>query len=54
MITRKNMNMIEAKQFCELIGGTAIPLHCGLFDDIDWHDCAYEEKIVPEFYKEIL
>ncbi len=49
-----NMNMIEAKQFCKQIGGTAIPLHCGLFDDIDLHDFAYEEKIVPEFYKEIL
>ena len=30
-----NMNMTEAKRFCERIGGKAIPLHCGLFDDID-------------------
>lgn len=48
-----NMNMTDAKHFCERIGAKAIPLHCGLFDDIDLNDFAYEEKIVPEFYKEI-
>jgi len=48
-----NMNMIEAKEFCERIKAKAIPLHCGLFDDIDMNDFQYNDKIVPEFYKEI-
>ncbi|MBQ4145018.1 MAG: MBL fold metallo-hydrolase [Clostridia bacterium] len=48
-----NMNMEEAKVFCDKIGAKAIPIHCGLFDNIDMNDFAYENKIVPEFYKEI-
>lgn len=48
-----NMNMADGKVFCEKIGATAIPLHCGLFDAIDLHEFAYEDKVVPEFYKEI-
>ena len=46
-----NMNMTDGKAFCEKIGATAIPLHCGLFDTIDLHEFAYEDKVVPEFYK---
>ena len=48
-----NMNMTDGKAFCEEIGATSIPLHCGLFDAIDLHEFAYEDKVVPEFYKEI-
>ena len=48
-----NMNMTDGKAFCEKIGAKAIPLHCGLFDSIDLHEFAYENKVVPEFYKEI-
>lgn len=48
-----NMNMTDAKHFCERIGATAVPLHCGLFDEIDMHDFAYENKVIPQFYKEI-
>ncbi len=48
-----NMNMTDGKAFCEKIGATAIPLHCGLFDAIDLHEFAYEDKVVPEFYREI-
>lgn len=48
-----NMNLADATRFCERIGAKAIPLHCGLFDDIDMNDFAYDDKIVPEFYKEI-
>ena len=48
-----NMNMVDANRFCEQIGACAIPLHCGLFDKKSLHDFAYENKIVPEFYKEI-
>lgn len=48
-----NMNMADAKEFCDKIGAKAIPLHCGLFDAIDMHDFAYENKVVPEFFQEI-
>lgn len=48
-----NMNMEDGKAFCEKIGATAIPLHCGLFDEIDLNDFAYWDKVVPEFYQEI-
>lgn len=48
-----NMNMTDAKRFCEKIGAIAVPMHCGLFDEIDMNDLKYENKIVPEFYKEI-
>lgn len=48
-----NMNMADGKRFCEKIGAVAVPMHCGLFDSFDLHDFGYENKIVPEFYKEI-
>lgn len=48
-----NMNMEEAKVFCDKTGAKAIPVHCGLFDNIDMNDFAYENKVIPEFYKEI-
>lgn len=49
-----NMNFADAKRFCEKISPKiAVPMHCGLFDDIDMHKWEYEKKVVPEFYKEI-
>lgn len=48
-----NMNMEDGKRFCERIGAKAIPLHCGLFDDLDMNKFGYENKVIPEFYKEI-
>ena len=48
-----NMNMCDGENFCRKIGGKAIPIHCGLFDDIDVSNFGYENKIIPEFYKEI-
>lgn len=48
-----NMNMEDGKRFCEKIGAKAIPLHCGLFDDFDLNKFGYENKVIPEFYKEI-
>lgn len=48
-----NMNMQDGKRFCEKIGAKAIPLHCGLFDDLDLNDFAYANKIVPQIYQEI-
>ena len=48
-----NMNFADGKRFCERIGARAVPLHCGFFDDIDMNGFDYENKTVPEFYKEI-
>lgn len=48
-----NMNMTDAAAFCEEIGAKAIPMHCGLFDNLDMNTFPYENKVVPQFYKEI-
>lgn len=48
-----NMNMADGARLCEKIGAVAVPLHCGLFDNFDLHDFPYENKIVPEWYREI-
>jgi len=48
-----NMNMADAKVFCEKVGAKAVPMHCGLFDDIDMNNFEYENKIVPKIYEEI-
>ena len=48
-----NMNMTDAKRFCERIGAKAVPMHCGLFDNMNLHDFEYEDKVVPTFYQEI-
>ncbi len=49
-----NMNLCDAARFCEKVGAKAVPLHCGLFDSIDMHSFKYENKFVPEFYKEVI
>jgi len=36
-----NMYFADAKRFCEKIGAVAIPMHCGLFDNIDMHQFDY-------------
>ena len=48
-----NMNFADGCAFCQKLGAKAIPLHCGLFDNIDLNKFPYENKTVPEFYKEI-
>lgn len=49
-----NMNMIDAESFCREIGAKkVIPVHFGMFDDIDANDFYCENKIVPQIYKEI-
>jgi hypothetical protein len=45
--------MVDAKRFCERIGAVAVPMHCGLFDEKKLNHFEYENKIVPEFYREI-
>ena len=49
-----NMNMTDAKRFCEYIGAKAVPMHCGLFDNMNLHDFEYEDKVVPTFYQEVV
>lgn len=49
-----NMNMADAKRFCEKIGGIAVPMHCGLFDQINMNRWEYANKKVPEIFKEII
>ena len=48
-----NMNFADAARFCKRIKAKAIPLHCGLFDEINMEEWHYENKIVPTIYKEI-
>ena len=49
-----NMNMIDAKRFCEKIEPkVAVPFHCGLFDDLDLNKFRYKNKIVPKIYEEM-
>ena len=49
-----NMNFADAKRFCEKINPVvAVPMHCGLFDEINMNDWDYEKKVVPVIYEEI-
>lgn len=48
-----NMNMADAKRFCERINAKAVPIHCGMFDEIDMNRFSYENKTVPKIYEEI-
>lgn len=49
-----NMNMTDAKRFCERVRPkVAVPMHCGLFDNIDMGLFAYENKVIPRIYREV-
>ncbi len=48
-----NMNMVDAARFCERINAKAVPMHCGLFDNVDMHEFVYANKVIPQFYQEI-
>ena len=49
-----NMNMDDAKAFCEKINPQfAVPIHYGMFDDIDASTFAYKRVILPKIYKEV-
>ena len=49
-----NMNMTDAKRFCERVNPKfAIPIHCGMFDDTDMNKFGYKNKVVPHIYEEI-
>ncbi|MBQ3235370.1 MAG: MBL fold metallo-hydrolase [Clostridia bacterium] len=47
-----NMNFTEGKRFAKRLNATAIPIHCGLFDEIDLNSFDYEDKIIFKFYEE--
>ena len=49
-----NMNMTDAARYASAIGAKyAVPLHWGLFDGLRGADFPFENKIVPEFFREI-
>jgi L-ascorbate metabolism protein UlaG (beta-lactamase superfamily) len=49
-----NMNMADAARFCEVIRPrVAVPIHWGLFDNLNGADWEYPEKVVPTYYQEI-
>lgn len=49
-----NMNMIDAAAFFRKTGAKkAVPVHTGMFDQLDANLFPVEEKIVPTIYKEI-
>ena len=49
-----NMNFADGCAFCEKIGAVAVPIHCGLFDNKKLSDFPYKNKVVPQFFKEIV
>ena len=50
-----NMNMTDAADFFRATGAKiAVPLHTGLFDDLDSNCFPVENKVVPTYYKEIV
>lgn len=49
-----NMNMTDAAAFAKKIGAkTVVPVHVGLFDNLSAEDFPCENKVIPQFYKEI-
>ena len=49
-----NMNMQDAARFAARVAPRfAVPLHVGLFDSLDPRDFPYENKIIPQFFREI-
>lgn len=50
-----NMNITDAEKFCERINPHfAVPVHCGMFDNIDVRKFNYKKMVVPEIYKEVI
>lgn len=50
-----NMNLTDAARFAACIQAEkVVPIHFGLFDDLDPTELACENKIIPQFYKEIM
>ena len=50
-----NMNMADAKAFCERVNPVvAVPIHCGMFDEIDMNEFDFDKKVVPKIYEEVV
>lgn len=49
-----NMNMLDAERFVKRIKPKyAVPLHFGMFDEINPNEFGCKNKIIPQIYKEI-
>lgn len=49
-----NMNMTDATAFAKRINPEfAVPVHFGLFDELDPGDFKYKGRIIPEIYEEV-
>lgn len=49
-----NMNMKDGADFAKRVGAEkVVPLHIGLFDSLSAEDFCCDNKVIPEFYKEI-
>lgn len=49
-----NMNMTDAAHFAEEIKAkTAVPIHFGMFDSLNAGNFGFENRVIPEIYKEI-
>lgn len=49
-----NMNMADAKRFCDRIRPRyAVPIHCGMFDEIDMKEFEFKNKVIPKIYEEV-
>ena len=49
-----NMNMVDAAAFAKKTGAKkVVPLHIGLFDELTADGFSVDNKVIPQFYKEI-
>lgn len=49
-----NMNMADAARFAKRVGAKkTVPIHTGMFDEIDVMDFKCENRVIPVIYKEI-
>lgn len=49
-----NMNMTDGKRFCDKVKPKfVVPIHCGMFDNLDVNDFECENKIVLKTYGEM-
>ena len=49
-----NMNMTDAAAFAEALAPrVAVPLHFGMFDEIDPRGFTYPRRVIPQIYREI-
>ncbi len=49
-----NMNVSDAKHFATKIGArVAVPIHFGLFDEMNGEEFAFSRRVIPRIYEEI-